>query len=104
DGVTAVVQVLRPADAADVKVGTTTEIIATKDLLVGFKNPSRWAMYSGDCTGTRHSPLTQITSQNVSRLMPQWAFQADTIATGRGFESTPLVIDGVIYLTGANGN
>jgi alcohol dehydrogenase (cytochrome c) len=40
----------------------------------------------------------------VSRLTPQWAFQADTIATGRGFESTPLVIDGVIYLTGANGN
>src|SRR5215831_14370252 len=88
----------------DLKVGTTTEIITTKDLLDGFKNPSRWAMYSGDYTGTRHSPLTQITSQNVSRLTPQWAFQADTIATGRGFESTPLVIDGVIYLTGANGN
>jgi alcohol dehydrogenase (cytochrome c) len=63
-----------------------------------------WLMYSGDYTGRRHSPLTQITPQNVSRLTPQWAFQADTIATGRGFESTPLVVDGVIYLTGANGN
>ncbi|HKF66989.1 MAG TPA: c-type cytochrome, partial [Vicinamibacterales bacterium] len=104
DGGTGVVQAFRPADTADLKVGTTTEIITTKDLLDGFKNPSRWAMYSGDYTGTRHSPLTQITSQNVSRLTPQWAFQADTIATGRGFESTPLVIDGVIYLTGANGN
>jgi len=40
----------------------------------------------------------------VAQLKAQWAFQADTIATGRGFESTPLVIDGVIYLTGANGN
>ena len=45
-----------------------------------------WASYSGDYTGRRHSPLTQITPANVSRLAPQWAFQADTIATGRGFE------------------
>ncbi|HUK36752.1 MAG TPA: c-type cytochrome, partial [Vicinamibacterales bacterium] len=78
--------------------------IAPQDLLDGFKNPSRWLQYSGDYTGKRHSPLTQITPDNVSRLAPQWAFQADTIATGRGFESTPLVVDGVIYLTGANGN
>jgi PQQ-dependent dehydrogenase (methanol/ethanol family) len=65
---------------------------------------TEWLMYSGDYTGRRHSPLTQITPQNVNRLTAQWAFQADTIATGRGFEATPLVIDGVIYLTGANGN
>src|SRR5215831_196066 len=104
-----VVQAFRPADEADVRVRTTTDGVtsggvSSADLLDGFKNPSRWTMYSGDYTGTRHSPLTQITSQNVSRLTPQWAFQADTIATGRGFESSPLVIDGVIYLTGANGN
>jgi alcohol dehydrogenase (cytochrome c) len=79
-------------------------LVTSQDLLDGFKNPTRWTMYSGDYTGKRHSLLTQITPQNVSRLTPQWAFQADTIATGRGFESTPLVVDGVIYLTGANGN
>jgi PQQ-dependent dehydrogenase (methanol/ethanol family) len=78
--------------------------ISNRDLLDGFKNPARWLLYSGDYTGQRHSPLTQIAPDNVSRLTPQWAFQADTIATGRGFESTPLVVDGVIYLTGANGN
>jgi alcohol dehydrogenase (cytochrome c) len=78
--------------------------ITPRDLLDGFKNNARWLQYSGDYTGRRHSPLTQITPANVNRLTPQWAFQADTIATGRGFESTPLVVDGVIYLTGANGN
>jgi PQQ-dependent dehydrogenase (methanol/ethanol family) len=98
------VQAFRPAETADLKVRTTVDGLTSQDLLAGLKNPTRWTMYSGDYTGKRHSPLTQITPQNVSRLTPQWAFQADTIATGRGFESTPLVIDGVIYLTGANGN
>jgi alcohol dehydrogenase (cytochrome c) len=85
-------------------VARDSGLVTSQDLLDGFKNPTRWTMYSGDYTGKRHSPLTQITPQNVNRLAPQWAFQADTIATGRGFESTPLVVDGVIYLTGANGN
>ena len=78
--------------------------VTSRDLLDGYKNVARWLHYSGDYTGQRHSPLTQITPENVTRLTPQWAFQADTIATGRGFESTPLIVDGVIYLTGANGN
>jgi len=78
--------------------------ITPGDLLAGLNNSSRWLQYSGDYTGRRHSPLTQITPANVNGLTAQWAFQADTIATGRGFESTPLVVDGVIYLTGANGN
>ena len=82
----------------------STPGITSKDLLDGFQDRTRWLQYSGDYTGKRHSPLTQIAPENVSRLTPQWAFQADTIATGRGFESTPLMIDGVIYLTGANGN
>jgi alcohol dehydrogenase (cytochrome c) len=98
---------LRGAEATSVGAGPGARdsgLVTPQDLIDGFKNPTRWTMYSGDYTGKRHSPLTQITPQNVSRLAPQWAFQADTIATGRGFESTPLVIDGVIYLTGANGN
>jgi alcohol dehydrogenase (cytochrome c) len=96
-------QAFRPADTADLKVRTTEDGVTSRDLLAGSMTTS-WVMYSGDYTGRRHSPLTQITPQNVSRLTAQWAFQADTIATGRGFEATPLVIDGVIYLTGANGN
>src|SRR5262245_49332893 len=76
--------------------------ITYQDLLAGFENPARWLTYSGDYTGRRHSPLTQITPANVSRLSAQWTFQADGMPAGRGFESTPLMIDGTLYITGNN--
>ena len=72
------------------------------DLLEGLKNPSRWLMYHGDYTGKRHTPLKQITPDNVGRLVPAWTFQADTMPLGRGFEGTPLMLDGVLYITGNN--
>jgi glucose dehydrogenase len=46
------------------------------------------------------SPLTQITPENVSQLKSVWTFQ--TRNTGN-FQSTPLVIDGVLYVTGWGG-
>src|SRR5262245_21655190 len=76
--------------------------VTFQDLLDGLKNPSHWLSYSGDYTGRRHSPLTQITPQNVHRLATQWTFQAETIAASRGFEGTPLVLDNVLYVTGSN--
>jgi alcohol dehydrogenase (cytochrome c) len=76
--------------------------ISSQDHLDGLKNTSRWLMYSGDYTGRRHSPLTQVTPGNVSRLAAQWAFQADNMVAGRGFEGTPLLLDGVLYVTGNN--
>ena len=83
---------------------TAASGITSQDLLDGLKNPGRWLQYSGDYTGQRHSPLTQVTPENVSRLSPQWTFQSDTLALSRGFEATPLVVDGVIYQTGPNGS
>src|SRR5437867_2716941 len=77
-------------------------LVTAKDLLDGLKNPERWLTYSGDYTGQRHSPLTQITSANVSRLSSQWTFQAEGMPVGRGFEGTPLMMDGVLYVTGNN--
>ena len=76
--------------------------VTAQDHLDGFKNTSRWLMYSGDYTGRRHSPLTQITPGNASRLAAQWAFQVDNMVPGRGFEGTPLQVDGVLYVTGNN--
>ena len=76
--------------------------VTYQDLLNGLKSPSRWLTYSGDYTGRRHSPLTQITPGNVSRLTAQWTFQGDTMPLGRGFEGTPLMLDGILYITGNN--
>ena len=71
--------------------------ISNKDLLDGLANPSRWLTYSGDYSGRRHSPLTQITPANAGQLTAQWTFQT---AVGGKFEATPIVVDGVLYVTG----
>src|SRR5688572_24393464 len=76
--------------------------VTSQHLLDGFKNPTRWLMYSGDYSGARHSPLTQITPSNANRLAAQWAFQVENMVAGRGFEGTPLMIDGALYVTGNN--
>jgi alcohol dehydrogenase (cytochrome c) len=77
-------------------------MVTNQDLLDGLKNPSRWLTYSGDYTGRRHSPLRQITPSNASKLAAQWTWQAEGMAIGRGFETTPLMHDGVLYITGNN--
>lgn len=76
--------------------------IGYEDLLQGLSDSSRWLTYSGDYSGKRHSPLTQITPENVHGLVPIWTFQSGTYARGRGFETTPLAFDDVLYVTGPN--
>ncbi len=88
-----------PAHAQDSAPAPITE----QDLMSGLKNPTRWLTFSGDYTGQRHSPLKQLTPQNVSGLVPQWIFQTDIPGlAGRGIENTPLVVDGILYVTGNN--
>ena len=78
------------------------EAVTYEDIRAGLSDPTRWLTYSGDYSGRRHSPLTQITPENVHRLVPVWTFQTGTDTRGRGFETTPLVLDGVLYVTGSN--
>ena len=59
-------------------------------------SPDSWPGYHGDYTGRRHSPLTQITPQNVGGLTLAWAFQTDQTAQ---IKSSPLLVDGVLYFT-----
>jgi alcohol dehydrogenase (cytochrome c) len=78
---------------------TAGRSVTSDDLLAGLKDTASWLTYSGDYTGRRHSPLTQITPDNVAQLVPRWTFQTEIAAPGRGFETSPLVIDGVVYAT-----
>jgi glucose dehydrogenase len=78
-----------------------TPAITPQDIAEGLKDPGRWLTYGGDYGSQRYSPLTQITPANVNRLVPQWTFQTGT--TG-AFQTTPLLIDGVLYVTGFNNN
>ena len=47
---------------------------------------------------TRHSRLTQINVENVAELEMRWVFQAQSLES---FTATPLVVDGVMYVTQA---
>ena len=83
-------------------VPTASGGVTAADIRAGLADPTRWLTFSGDYTGQRHSPLTQITPRNVASLSAQWTFQTGSFARGRGFETTPLALDGVLYVTGSN--
>ena len=75
--------------------------ITYADILAGLKDPTKWLTNGGTYDGHRFSPLTQITPQNVGQLTPQWTFQTGVLGS---FQATPIVVDGVIYITGFNNN
>jgi quinoprotein glucose dehydrogenase len=61
-----------------------------------------WPTYGGDLGHTRYAPLDQIDASNFSRLEIAWRFKTDNLGPRPEFqfESTPLMIDGVLYSTG----
>ena len=67
-------------------------------LLAADQEPQNWLTYSGTYSSARHSGLDQITVMNVDDLELQWVFQAQSL---QQFETTPLVVDGIMYLTEA---
>lgn len=69
-----------------------------------------WPVYGHDAGGTRYSPLSQITRANVGQLRVAWTFHAGDLYDPHGkggrpsaFETTPLYVDGTLYLTTAFG-
>ncbi|HMF96579.1 MAG TPA: PQQ-binding-like beta-propeller repeat protein [Vicinamibacterales bacterium] len=58
-----------------------------------------WPSYNGQTSGSRYSPLAQITARNVARTVPKWIFSVPT--TSR-LQVTPVVVNGVMYVTAAN--
>jgi alcohol dehydrogenase (cytochrome c) len=61
-------------------------------------NGSNWAIYGHDYTNQRYSPLAQITTANVGSLKMAWMYQTGISRLG-SFETSPTVVDGVMYLT-----
>jgi alcohol dehydrogenase (cytochrome c) len=61
-------------------------------------NGSNWAIYGRDYTNQRYSPLAQITTANVGSLKMSWMYQTGISRLG-SFETSPTVVDGVMYVT-----
>jgi alcohol dehydrogenase (cytochrome c) len=82
--------------AAGLATSSASAQVTTDRLVNASREPQQWLMYSGSYDGQRYSALDQINRDNVQRLALQWVFQTGV----RGeHETTPLVIDGVMYFT-----
>jgi alcohol dehydrogenase (cytochrome c) len=75
--------------------------VTNDQLLHSADQPSNWLQYSGSYDGHRFSSLSQINRDNVSHLAAQWIFQSS--APGF-FENTPLVVDGIMYVSAQDNN
>ena len=64
----------------------------------------QWPTYGGDLGHTRYAPLNQITAENFAELEIAWRFKTDNLGPipEYRFQSTPLVIDGMLYSTGGS--
>ena len=60
--------------------------------------PEDWLTYGGTYDEQRHSLLTGVNTDNVDQLGVAWTYE---LSTARGVESTPIVVDGVMYVTSA---
>ena len=58
--------------------------------------PGNWLSHGRTYDEQRFSPLKQITSANVDQLGLSWYFDTDT---NRGHEASPIVVDGVMFIT-----
>ena len=68
----------------------------------GAPKNGEWKTYGGDLGNTRYSPLDQITAANFSKLQVAWRFSTANLGprVEAGLESTPLMVNGVLYSTG----
>ncbi|MFD2420247.1 PQQ-dependent dehydrogenase, methanol/ethanol family [Amycolatopsis pigmentata] len=77
-------------------------------ILNAREEPQNWLTYYGAYNGQRYSPLDQINTETVKHLVPAWVFQAGMTgliagASTYSFEAAPIVVDGVMFLSGWDG-
>ncbi|MEE2776980.1 MAG: PQQ-dependent dehydrogenase, methanol/ethanol family [Acidobacteriota bacterium] len=74
----------------------------TWDRLVNAADePHNWLMYHGTFASQRFSELDEITSKNVSKLTLKWVHQIPALDRA---QTTPLVVDGVMFITESPSN
>ncbi len=72
--------------------------VTTDSLLAAAATPDQWLTYGGSYDETRHSSLSQINRDTLSDLGIGWVYD---MKKPRGVEATPLVVDGVMYVSGS---
>src|SRR5688572_16775335 len=70
--------------------------VTQQRLMNADREPGNWMSYGRDYSEQRFSPLKQVDTQSVNKLGLAWSFDFDETEP---VESTPLVVDGVMYAT-----
>src|SRR5262245_47355377 len=67
------------------------------------QHPNEWPVYGGNAGGSRHSPLSGITRENVGRLAVAWRYHTGEPALDLNrqpaLEVTPIVVDNRMYIS-----
>lgn len=81
--------------AKDLKISSAK--VTIQDLLKG--SGKNWLLYHGDYGANHYSPLSEINNQTVKDLVPKWTYP---ITSGTNLRSSPIVYEGIMYVTAAN--
>lgn len=79
-----------------------TETVAPAPEFEFNAEPTEWTYWGGDAGQTHYAAIDQITPENVSQLQPVWVYNPGT--TGRGWQNTPLLVDGLLYVSDPTGD
>jgi alcohol dehydrogenase (cytochrome c) len=77
---------------------TASTSVSAEDLLASPVG-TNWTSYNGDYTGRRYSSLHEINEANVAQLRAAWIFHT---GNSQRLEATPVVVNGIMYVTSAN--
>lgn len=85
-----------------------TDSVNAERILGARSEPHNWLTYYGTYDGQRYSSLDQINKDTVKRLAPAWVFQAGSVGMHSGastysFENSPIVVDGIMFVSGPDG-
>ena len=72
--------------------------VSNKRVLEESASGENWFLKGGNFRGEHFSPLSQVTDENVASLGLAWA---TNLPIPDGISATPIVVDGVVYLSGA---
>ncbi len=88
------------AKTADTETPSEPEAFAAVDTnrISTASAADEWLTYGGTYDEQRHSSLIDVNKETVADLGVAWTYD---LATNRGVESTPIVVDGVMYVTSA---
>ncbi|MGJ8669633.1 MAG: PQQ-dependent dehydrogenase, methanol/ethanol family [Oceanococcus sp.] len=84
--------------AVESKLAPQVANVGSQQLIAAAQDKQQWLSHGRDYAETRYAPLDKINNDTVSGLSLAWSVDLDI---DRGTEATPLLVDGVLYTTGA---